>query len=79
MGGNGDPNLYAVGSDWGIGGTISFGPTGVTGAVTGGAGTPGTVVTPGAGVGLGTGYGVGFGISPALIILIVAIAVIAIR
>ena len=67
------------GSDsFGVGGTIGFGPQGVTGAVTGVAGNTPTAACPTCGTGGGVGL-TGFGMTGGVLILIAAVIIIAVR
>lgn len=66
-------------SDFGVSGSITFGPDGVSGAVQGNAGSmPPPVPCANGGCG-GGGVGVGIGITPGMLVLIVAVVILVAR
>lgn len=74
MGGSTPLTVFDGSDSFGVGGTVSFGPGGITGAVTGQAGNVPTTSCPTC----GTSAGIGIGIAP-MLLLAAAVIIIAIR
>lgn len=71
--------VYDSSDSFGVGGTVTFGPSGVSGSVTGGTGTAaGSPAVTGTPAYQQTAFGA-LGLTPAMLILILAVVILLVR